>query len=150
MSSFVDSEALRGSDDEREEEQLDEYDGHANGDVVNEGRVGPYADSSEEDEGEDDDEEAARAVCFLFVWDSRTWSLLTRFKVREGFIVDEDEETEHKAQRRREKKKRRREEREREDEHLDEEDLELIGAVHPGADRTADVSSCMDCRNTHC
>ena len=51
--------------------------------------------------------------------------------MREGFIVDEDEEEEERAQRRREKRKRRREEREREDEHLDEEDLELIGELNP-------------------
>lgn len=63
MSNFVDGEAFQGSDDEREE-QADEYDTNANGDVK-EGPgtvpVRPY-DSSEEDEEEDDDEEAARAV----------------------------------------------------------------------------------------
>lgn len=52
-------------------------------------------------------------------------------QVQEGFIVDEDEEIEDRAQRRQEKKKRRREEREREDEHLDEDDLELIGELNP-------------------
>lgn len=52
-------------------------------------------------------------------------------KVREGFIVDEDEEIEERSRSRREKRKRRREEREREDEHLDEEDLYLIGEHNP-------------------
>lgn len=51
------------------------------------------------------------------------------FQVREGFIVDEDEEIEERAERRREKRKQR--DREREDEHLDEEDLELIGELNP-------------------
>lgn len=52
-------------------------------------------------------------------------------QVREGFIVDEDEEIEERARDRRERRKRRREEREREDEHLDEDDLELIGELNP-------------------
>jgi transcription elongation factor SPT6 len=52
-------------------------------------------------------------------------------QIREGFIVDEDEEIEDREQRRRERKKRRRAEREREDEGLDEEDLYLIGENNP-------------------
>lgn len=109
-SNLVDTEAFMGSEDENEE-RYDEYDG--NGEVKEgAGTVGPYVDSSEEDEEDEDDEEAARAV-------------------REGFIVDEDEEVEERAERRREKRKRRQEEREREDEHLDEEDLELIGELNP-------------------
>ncbi|KAL2823506.1 SH2 domain-containing protein [Aspergillus cavernicola] len=105
-------------DDENDEELLDDY-GEGEG-PVNTGGAGHY-DSSEEDE-DDDDEEAARAV-------------------REGFIVDEDEEDEERAQRRREKRKRRREERQREDEHLDEEDLELIGELNPGLQSAAAAES---------
>lgn len=51
--------------------------------------------------------------------------------MREGFIVDEDEEIEERAERRRERKKRRREEREREEIVLDQEDLDLIGEQNP-------------------
>lgn len=51
--------------------------------------------------------------------------------MREGFIVDEDEEIEDRVERRRERKKRRREEREREDEGLDEDDIYLIGENNP-------------------
>ncbi|KAJ5885265.1 Transcription elongation factor spt6 [Penicillium taxi] len=67
-----------------------------------------YSDSSEEEEDDDDPEANAR--------------------VREGFIIDDDEdEIEHeRARRRRENKKR---SRPREEEHLDDEDLELIGEV---------------------
>ncbi|KAL4951975.1 SH2 domain-containing protein [Aspergillus filifer] len=104
---FVEGEALL-DDEENEEELVDDY--GEGGERVD--RSGKHYDSSEEDEDEDDDEDAVAAV-------------------REGFIVDEDEEEEDRAQRRREKRKRRREEREREDEHLDEEDLELIGELHP-------------------
>lgn len=60
---------------------------------------------------------------------SRADLLITQ--VREGFIVDEDEEIEERAERRRERKKRRREEREREEIALDQEDLELIGEQNP-------------------
>ncbi|GAQ44758.1 transcription elongation factor SPT6 [Aspergillus niger] len=102
---LVEGEAMI-DDDENEEELADDYDGE-----VREGAgTNNNYDSSEEDEDDDDDEEAARAV-------------------REGFIVDEDEEIEERAERRREKRKQR--DREREDEHLDEEDLELIGELNP-------------------
>ncbi|OJJ43382.1 hypothetical protein ASPZODRAFT_136232 [Penicilliopsis zonata CBS 506.65] len=104
---LVEGEAVL--DDEENDEHSEDYDGEVREGA---GTAGGYDDSSEEDEEEDDDEEAARAV-------------------REGFIVDEDEELEERAERRREKRKRRREEREREDEHLDEEDLELIGELNP-------------------
>ncbi|KAI9928030.1 hypothetical protein ASPWEDRAFT_173677 [Aspergillus wentii DTO 134E9] len=103
-------------DDDDNEELVDDYDGEGEGEGEGQqgaGTVNDNNDSSEEDEDEDDDEEAARAV-------------------REGFIVDEDEDMEERAQRRRDKKKRRREDREREEEHLDEEDLELIGEHVPG------------------
>ncbi|KAL1865272.1 Transcription elongation factor spt6 [Paecilomyces lecythidis] len=100
---LIEGEALL--DEEENEESFDE-------DVKEgAGTNGHYDDSSDEDEDEDD-EEAARAV-------------------REGFIVDEDEEIEERSRSRREKRKRRREEREREDEHLDEEDLYLIGEHNP-------------------
>ncbi|GKZ23373.1 transcription elongation factor spt6 [Aspergillus brasiliensis] len=102
---LVEGEAMI-DDEENEEELADDYDGE-----VREGAgTNNNYDSSEEDEDDDDDEEAARAV-------------------REGFIVDEDEEIEERAERRREKRKQR--DREREDEHLDEEDLELIGELNP-------------------
>ncbi|PWY79366.1 transcription elongation factor SPT6 [Aspergillus sclerotioniger CBS 115572] len=102
---LVEGEAMI-DDDENEEELADDYEGE-----VREGAgTNNHYDSSEEDEDDDDDEEAARAV-------------------REGFIVDEDEEIEERAERRREKRKQR--DREREDEHLDEEDLELIGELNP-------------------
>lgn len=86
--------------DDEDEEVADDYDA--------EGRQGPgttanHYDSSEEEDEEEDDEEAARAV-------------------REGFIVDEDEEDERAA-----RKHRKRPRAAREEEHLDEEDLELIG-----------------------
>ncbi|KAL4783925.1 transcription elongation factor spt6 [Aspergillus varians] len=114
---LVEGEALL-DDEENEEEVVEDY---GEGGGLGERDVNRY-DSSEEDEDEDDDEEAARAV-------------------REGFIVDEDEEEEDRAQRRREKRKRRREEREREDEHLDEEDLELIGELNPELQSTAVADS---------
>ncbi|RAL06356.1 chromatin-remodeling histone chaperone SPT6 [Aspergillus ibericus CBS 121593] len=102
---LVEGEAMI-DDDENEEELADDYEGE-----IREGAgTNNHYDSSEEDEDDDDDEEAARAV-------------------REGFIVDEDEEIEERAERRREKRKQR--DREREDEHLDEEDLELIGELNP-------------------
>ncbi|PIG80283.1 transcription elongation factor spt6 [Aspergillus arachidicola] len=106
---LVEGEAML-DDEENEEELADDYDGE--GEAHQGVRTANHYDSSEEDDDDDDDEEAARAV-------------------REGFIVDEDEELEDRAERRREKRKRRREEREREDEHLDEEDLELIGELNP-------------------
>ena len=61
-------------------------------------------------------------------------------KVREGFIVDEDEEIEERARRRRDKKRKHI----REEEHLDEEDLELIGEHVPGLNGggTAEVCAC--------
>ncbi|KAF7715618.1 Uncharacterized protein PECH_000969 [Penicillium ucsense] len=107
---LVDGEAAL--DDEENDEEV-------SGDYDEEARDGPstarhYNDSSEEDEDEDDDEDAARAV-------------------REGFIVDEDEEIEERSRRRSEKKRPRA----REEEHLDEEDLELIGEVVPGLARGA-------------
>ncbi|KAL2219091.1 transcription elongation factor spt6 [Thermoascus aurantiacus ATCC 26904] len=106
---LIEGEALL--DEEENDEEFDEVTGEIKEGA---GTVDPYVDSSEEDEDEDeDDEEAARAV-------------------REGFIVDEDEEIEERTERRREKRKRRREEREREDEGLDEEDLYLIGEHNPG------------------
>ncbi|PYH90560.1 transcription elongation factor SPT6 [Aspergillus ellipticus CBS 707.79] len=102
---LVEGEAMI-DDDENDEGLADDYDGQ-----VREGAgTNNNYDSSEEDEDDDDDEEAARAV-------------------REGFIVDEDEEIEERAERRREKRKQR--DREREDEHLDDEDLELIGELNP-------------------
>ncbi|KAL2816304.1 transcription elongation factor spt6 [Aspergillus granulosus] len=107
-------------DDENEDELVDDYDGE--GDERGADRGADHYDSSEEDEDEDDDEEAAQAV-------------------REGFIVDEDEEDEEHKQRRRERRKRRREEREREDEHLDDEDLELIGELNPELQSAAAAES---------
>ncbi|PLB39348.1 chromatin-remodeling histone chaperone SPT6 [Aspergillus candidus] len=106
---LVEGEAM--IDDDDEEELVDDYEGEP-GEGAPIKRREQYNDSSEEEE-DDDDEEAERAV-------------------REGFIDDDDEELEGRAERRREKRKRRRQEREREDEHLDEEDLELIGELHPG------------------
>ncbi|OJJ00948.1 hypothetical protein ASPVEDRAFT_596153 [Aspergillus versicolor CBS 583.65] len=113
---LVEGEALI-DDEENEEELVDDY--GEGGERVD--TSGKHYDSSEEEE-DDDDEEAAQAV-------------------REGFIVDEDEEEEERAQRRREKRKRRREEREREDEHLDEEDLELIGELNPERQSAAAADS---------
>ncbi|PYH45008.1 chromatin-remodeling histone chaperone SPT6 [Aspergillus saccharolyticus JOP 1030-1] len=103
---LVEGEAMI-DDDENDEELADDYDGEVREGA---GTINNQYDSSEEEEEDDDDEEAARAV-------------------REGFIVDEDEELEERAERRREKRKQR--DREREDEHLDEEDLELIGELPP-------------------
>ncbi|PYI00394.1 transcription elongation factor SPT6 [Aspergillus sclerotiicarbonarius CBS 121057] len=103
---LVEGEAMI-DDDENEEELADDYEGEVREGA---GTNNNHYDSSEEDEDDDDDEEAARAV-------------------REGFIVDEDEEIEERAERRREKRKQR--DREREDEHLDDEDLELIGELNP-------------------
>ncbi|OJK00650.1 hypothetical protein ASPACDRAFT_116951 [Aspergillus aculeatus ATCC 16872] len=103
---LVEGEAMI-DDDENDEELADDYDGDVREGA---GTNNNQYDSSEEEEDDDDDEEAARAV-------------------REGFIVDEDEELEERAERRREKRKQR--DREREDEHLDEEDLELIGELPP-------------------
>ncbi|KAL4861496.1 hypothetical protein BDV12DRAFT_180204 [Aspergillus spectabilis] len=114
---LVEGEALL-DDDENEEELIDDY--GEGGERIK--RAVDHYDSSDEDEDEDDDEEAAQAV-------------------REGFIVDEDEEEEERAQRRREKRKRRRAEREREDEHLDEEDLELIGELDPARQSAAAAES---------
>lgn len=64
-------------------------------------------------------------------------------QVQEGFIVDEDEDDETRAERRMERKKRRREEREREEEHLDEEDLELIGEHNPAFQPPAPAEVCQ-------
>ncbi|KAJ6032352.1 hypothetical protein N7540_003084 [Penicillium herquei] len=93
-----------------DDEENEDFEG--DGDDDNRRPRGDFDDSSEEDEEEDDDEDAARAV-------------------REGFIVDEDEEIEERSKRRREKKRSR----PREEEHLDEEDLELIGEHVPGLSR---------------
>ena len=116
MDEFFDRTAAVGSDEE-EEEEFDEETGEpidrprksrdANGDVG--------MDDSSDEEDEDDDEEEAR-------------------RIREGFIVDEDEDGEDARERKRARKKRRREERE-EDEALDEEDLDLIGELHPDFDK---------------
>lgn len=57
-------------------------------------------------------------------------------KVREGFIVDEEDELDD-DERRRRKKKRRREQREEEEANLDEEDLDLIGEANPNFERRA-------------
>jgi transcription elongation factor SPT6 len=115
MDDFFDRTAAVGSDEE--EEEFDEDTGEpidrprksrdANGDVA-------MDDSSEEDDDDEDEEEARR--------------------IREGFIVDEDEDEADARERKRERKKRRREERE-EDEALDEEDLDLIGELHPDFDK---------------
>lgn len=51
--------------------------------------------------------------------------------MREGFIVEDEDETEERVKRRRERKKRRREEREEEEAGLDDEDLDLIGEANP-------------------
>jgi transcription elongation factor SPT6 len=116
MDEFFDRTAAVGSDEE-EEEEFDEDTGEpidrprksrdANGDVG--------MDDSSDEEDDDEDEEEAR-------------------RIREGFIVDEDEDDEDARERKRARKKRRREERE-EDEALDEEDLDLIGELHPDFDK---------------
>ncbi|KAJ5162401.1 Transcription elongation factor Spt6 [Penicillium capsulatum] len=111
---LVEGEAML-DDDENEEGGTGDYDGEVHEGA---GTVNHYNDSSEEDEDEDDDEEAAR-------------------QVREGFIVDEDEEIESRSRRRSEKKRSR----PREEEHLDEEDLELIGEHVPGLNRTSAAES---------
>lgn len=112
MEDFFDRTAAVGSDEE--DEEFDEETGEPiNGASRSKNQSGQMDDSSEEEE--DDDEEEER-------------------RVREGFIVDEEDEDEETKERRRERKKRRREERE-EDEVLDEEDLDLIGEVHPDYDR---------------
>ena len=97
-----------GVDSEEDDEDFDEEAGEPNKTKTN-GVNGEIEDSSEE-EDEDEDEEAAQ-------------------KIREGFIVDEDEEEDpaERRRRRKERKKRRREE--REEEGLDDEDLDLIGAL---------------------
>ncbi|KAL4894312.1 SH2 domain-containing protein [Aspergillus ambiguus] len=123
---LVEGEAML-DDDENEEELPDDYEGEVHEGA---GTENHFNDSSEEDEDDDDDEEAARAV-------------------REGFIVDEDEEMEERAERRREKRKRRREEREREDEHLDEEDLELIGELNPAMKEAAAESKYKRLKRGH-
>ncbi len=51
--------------------------------------------------------------------------------MREGFIVEDEDEIEERVKRRRERKKRRREEREEEEAGLDDEDLDLIGEANP-------------------
>ncbi|KAF2485073.1 transcription elongation factor SPT6 [Neohortaea acidophila] len=114
MDNFFDRTATVDSGDE-EEEEFDEE----TGEPVDRSRKskatnGDVDDSSEEEDDDDDEEEARR--------------------IREGFIVDDPEEDDEAArERRRERKKRRREERE-EDEVLDEEDLDLIGELHPDFD----------------
>ena len=112
MDEFFDRTAAVGSDEEDEEFDED------TGEPLDRPRKSKTAnggmdDSSEEEEDEDEEEER---------------------RIREGFIVDEEEDDEEAMQRRRERKKRRREERE-EDEVLDEEDLDLIGELHPDFDR---------------
>lgn len=57
--------------------------------------------------------------------------------MREGFIVDEEDEPEERERKRREKRKRRRAEREEHEAVLDEEDLDLIGALQPEYERSA-------------
>ncbi|KAJ6086972.1 hypothetical protein N7467_005886 [Penicillium canescens] len=104
---LIEGEALM--DDDENEEVPDDYDGQVREGA---GTSNHYNDSSEEDDEEEDDEEAARAV-------------------REGFIVDEDEEMEERRARRQHKKRSR----PREEEHLDDEDLELIGEHVPGLQR---------------
>ncbi|KAJ5766456.1 uncharacterized protein N7511_004072 [Penicillium nucicola] len=104
---MIEGEALM--DDDENEEVPDDYDGQVREGA---GTSNHYNDSSEEDDEEEDDEEAARAV-------------------REGFIVDEDEEMEERRARRQHKKRSR----PREEEHLDDEDLELIGEHVPGLQR---------------
>ncbi|KAJ5306598.1 hypothetical protein PENANT_c031G02576 [Penicillium antarcticum] len=104
---LIEGEALM--DDDENEEVPDDYDGQVRQGA---GTSNHYNDSSEEDDEEEDDEEAARAV-------------------REGFIVDEDEEMEERRARRQHKKRSR----PREEEHLDDEDLELIGEHVPGLQR---------------
>ncbi|CAL5866581.1 uncharacterized protein PFLUO_LOCUS790 [Penicillium psychrofluorescens] len=111
---LVEGEAML-DDEENEGQANDDYDGEVRDGA---GTVNHYNDSSEEDDEEEDDEEAARAV-------------------REGFIVDEDEEIEERRRRRRDKKHKR----PREEEHLDEEDLELIGEHVPGLNRQAATES---------
>jgi transcription elongation factor SPT6 len=105
MATLFDLDAQVGSE---EDDDYDEETGEARQKAIRaEGVDGKLEDSSEEED--DDDEEAER-------------------QVREGFIVDEEEEDEgERRRRRRERKKRRREEREEED--LDDEDLDLIGAL---------------------
>ncbi|KAJ5738305.1 hypothetical protein N7493_001460 [Penicillium malachiteum] len=105
---LVEGEAML-DDEENDGDVVDDFEGDGDDDRR---RNNDFDDSSEEDEDEDDDEDAARAV-------------------REGFIVDEDEEIEERSKRRREKKRSR----PREEEHLDEEDLELIGEHVPGLSR---------------
>lgn len=51
--------------------------------------------------------------------------------MREGFIVEDEDELEERSRRRRERRKRRREEREEEEAGLDDEDLDLIGEANP-------------------
>jgi hypothetical protein len=69
--------------------------------------------------------------------------LLTRYQVREGFIIDdEDEEPEERERRRRKDKKRRRAEREEEEAVLDEEDLDLIGEANPEWERKTAAQVC--------
>ena len=124
MDEFFDRTAAEG-DEEEEEEEIDEETGEAV-DRPRKSRAanGEMDDSSEEED--EDDEEAER-------------------QVREGFIVDEDEDDgEVRQARRAERKKRKREEREAreaEDELLDEEDLDLIGETHPNMDRRKEETS---------
>ncbi|KAI9735804.1 MAG: Transcription elongation factor spt6 [Cirrosporium novae-zelandiae] len=102
-------------DDDENEDSFDEETGEHKPKPKPKGAKARFEDSSEE-EDDDDDEEAER-------------------EVREGFIVDEDEDDEEREARKRERRKRRREE--REEEGLDEEDLDLIGEAHPELERRA-------------
>ncbi|KAI1332724.1 transcription elongation factor SPT6 [Xylariaceae sp. FL0255] len=103
-------------DDEEDDESFDEDTGAPR---EKSPRDQNMDDSSEEDEDDDDEEEAR--------------------KVREGFIVDEDEDEdedagEDSAEERRRRKRKRRQER-KEEEELDEEDLDLIGESIPEWER---------------
>lgn len=87
-----------------EDEDFDEETGEPVKKTKTNGATNNLDDSSEE-EDDDDDEEAAKAV-------------------REGFIVDEDEEEQEQR-----RKRKRRDREERIEEGLDDEDLDLIGAL---------------------
>ncbi|KAK2792393.1 Transcription elongation factor spt6 [Onygenales sp. PD_12] len=106
---LIEQEALL---DEEDDESYDEETGEAKARADTNGH---FDDSSEDDEDDEDEDEAR--------------------KIREGFIVDEDEEIEDREERRRQRKRRRQEEREREDEGLDEEDIYLIGENNPELQR---------------
>ncbi|CAG8949879.1 hypothetical protein HYFRA_00004207 [Hymenoscyphus fraxineus] len=111
MSDLIHGEAEL--DDEENDESFDEE----NGDSRSKQPKAALDDSSEEEE-DDDDEEAARAV-------------------REGFIIDdEDDEIEDDSRARRHRKERhKKRNREAEEADLDEEDLDLIGEANPEWER---------------